>query len=66
MFMHRLHAPFEYGALGLHTAQLPDKNGVEAVQVLFGPFYACASHGRGEALLVDGDGVFYQREVDVG
>lgn len=50
----------------LHTAELACEQRVKAVEMVRGPFDAGASHDRGEALLVDADGVLDKGEIDEG
>lgn len=61
-----IHAFLPNRRSALYTTQLPDKDGIELIQMLLCPFDAGAGHHGREALLVYTDGVFHKGEVDEG
>lgn len=64
--MDDIHALIPHAGAALDAAKLARQDGIEAVEVLLGPLDAGGGHERGETLLVDGDGVFDDGEVDEG
>jgi len=66
MLMHDVSALLPDRCTTLHAAKLSVQQGIEPVKVILGPANAGTAHYAGETLLVDGDGILDEIEVDEG